>query len=77
MNQKDLYLDEIGKKCEVGDWKLLYLLAKNMEPLVFGELLRELYNAMKKDKNANAETKALPRGESPTEGSVHSKAYLV
>ena len=37
---KDVHLDEIGRRCEVGDWKLLYLLAKNMEPLVFGEFLR-------------------------------------
>ena len=40
MHQKDVHLDEIGRKCEVGDWKLLYLLAKNMEPVVFGEFLR-------------------------------------
>ena len=39
-NPKDVHLDEIGRRCEVGDWKLLYLLAKNMEPLVFGEFLR-------------------------------------
>ncbi len=33
----------------MGDWKLLYLLARNMEPLVFGEFLRELYGVLKKD----------------------------
>ena len=40
LHQKGVHLDEIGKRCEVGDWKLLYLLAKNMEPVVFGEFLR-------------------------------------
>ena len=40
LHQKEVHLDEIGRKCEVGDWKLLYLLAKNMEPVVFGEFLR-------------------------------------
>jgi hypothetical protein len=52
MNQKDIHLDEIGSRCEMGDWKLLYLLAKNMEPLVFGEFLRELFCALK-DRNDN------------------------
>ncbi len=47
MNQPDLHLDEIGRELELGDWKLLYLLAKNMEPVVFCEFLRELHGAMK------------------------------
>lgn len=55
MNQKDLHLDDIGRRCEMGDWKLLYLLAKNMEPLVFGEFLRELHRAFRKaDANDSA-----------------------
>ena len=58
MNQKGLHLDEIGKKCEVGDWKILYLLSKNMEPMVFGEFIRELFNALK-DTNDNAASKPL------------------
>ena len=36
----------MGKHFEVGDWKLLYILSRNMEPLVFGEFLRELHQAM-------------------------------
>jgi hypothetical protein len=47
LNQKDLHLDDIGRVCEFGDWKLLYLLARNMEPLVFGEFLRELHVTLK------------------------------
>lgn len=46
MNQSNLRLEEMGKHFEVGDWKLLYLLSKNMEPVVFGEFLRELYKSM-------------------------------
>ncbi len=37
----------MSKHFELGDWKLLYILSKNMEPLVFGEFLRELYKTMK------------------------------
>ena len=44
--QSNLRLEEMGKHFEVGDWKLLYLLSKNMEPVVFGEFLRELYKSM-------------------------------
>ncbi len=47
MNQSDLHLDDIGNEMEVGDWKLLYLLSKNMEPIVFGEFLRELHTVLK------------------------------
>lgn len=41
MNQP-LDLDGMGKHFEVGDWKLLHILARNMEPLVFGEFMKEL-----------------------------------
>ncbi len=52
INQKGIIVEEIGRKCEMGDWKLLYLLAKNMEPLVFGEFIKELFSAMyKKEKD--------------------------
>ena len=53
LHQSDLPLEEMGRHFELGDWKLLYLLSANMEPLVFGEFIRELYKAMK-DANANA-----------------------
>jgi len=42
MDQQQIPLDEMGDDFEVGDWKLLYLLGRNMEPLVFGEFLREV-----------------------------------
>jgi hypothetical protein len=45
-------VEEIGRYCEMGDWKLLYLIAKNMEPLVFGEFVKELFVYIKvKDAN--------------------------
>jgi hypothetical protein len=53
MNQGDLPLEEISRHFELGDWKLLYILSRNMEPLVFGEFVRELFKAMK-DANDNA-----------------------
>ena len=47
MNQADLPLEEMGRHFELGDWRLLMLLSRNMEPLVFGEFIRELFKAMK------------------------------
>ena len=42
VNQRSVLVEEIGELCEVGDWKLLSLLADNMEPLVFGEFIQQL-----------------------------------
>ena len=59
MNQQDLPLEEMGNHFELGDWKLLYILSRNMEPLVFGEFIKELYKAMK-DANDNAQAAKQP-----------------
>lgn len=34
-------LDLIAKKCNLGDWFLIYHLGRNMEPMVYGEFLKE------------------------------------
>nr|CAJ58681.1 innexin inx1 [Homarus gammarus] len=34
-------LDLIAKKCNLGDWFLIYHLGRNMEPLVYAEFLKE------------------------------------
>ena len=34
-------MGEIHRFLHVGDWKVLYILGLNMEPLVFGELVVE------------------------------------
>ena len=44
VNQRSVLVEEIGELCEVGDWKLLSLLADNMEPLVFGEFIQQLFD---------------------------------
>ena len=54
LHQSDLPLEEMGKHFELGDWKLLYILSRNMEPLVFGEFIRELYKAIKEARGKNA-----------------------
>lgn len=46
-NQHENQLVEIAKECEIGDWKLLSLLAFNMDPMVFGEFLSELFYVLK------------------------------
>jgi hypothetical protein len=53
MNRKDINMDDFGRYFEIGDWKLLYILGTNMEPLVFGEFLQELSRQMK-DTNQNS-----------------------
>lgn len=45
-------MEEVTAKLHLGDWKLLYILGINMEPLVFGELVVELAEQMK-DANHN------------------------
>lgn len=34
-------LDLVAKKCNLGDWFLIYHLGRNMEPMVYGEFLKE------------------------------------
>ncbi|KAK3868927.1 hypothetical protein Pcinc_025727 [Petrolisthes cinctipes] len=34
-------LDLISKKCNLGDWFLIYHLGRNMEPTSYGEFLKE------------------------------------
>lgn len=41
-------VDGITSKCQVGDWFLLYQLAKNMDPIIYKEFLHELSVSMKK-----------------------------
>ena len=52
LNRKDIHLDDLGRHFEIGDWKLLYLLGQNMEPLVFGEFLEQLAKLIR-DQNQN------------------------
>ena len=54
LHQSDLPLEEMGKHFELGDWKLLYILSRNMEPLVFGEFIKELYKTIKEARSKNA-----------------------
>ena len=55
MHQVDTELEEMNSHFELGDWKLLYILSSNMEPLVVTEFLRELKKALRlstKDDNS-------------------------
>jgi len=36
------HIDRISQKCQVGDWFVLYQLGKNMDPLIYRELIQEL-----------------------------------
>jgi len=35
-------IDTISQKCQIGDWFVLYQLGKNMDPLIYRELITEL-----------------------------------
>lgn len=51
--------DNITPYLQVGDWKVLYLLGSNMEPLVFGEVVVEIGEVMKLGKYGPPETTRL------------------
>jgi len=64
MHQVNSDLDEMGTHFELGDWKLLYILSRNMEPLVFGEFLRELKQALRSTKeNVNSSRRSVETKE--------------
>ena len=64
MHQVNSDLDEMGRHFELGDWKLLYILSRNMEPLVFGEFLRELKQALRSTKeNVNSSRRSVETKE--------------
>lgn len=35
-------IDAIAQKCQIGDWFVLYQLGKNMDPLIYRELIQDL-----------------------------------
>jgi len=35
-------VDSIAQKCQIGDWFVLYQLGKNMDPLIYRELISDL-----------------------------------
>lgn len=39
-------LKYIYRKCEIGDWFLIYQISKNVDPMVFTELCRDLNNSL-------------------------------
>merc|ERR1712029_79918 len=63
MHQVDSDLDEMGTHFELGDWKLLYILSRNMEPLVFAEFLRELKQALRSTKEHTSPRSGSPEGD--------------
>jgi len=37
----------MSEKFQYGDWKLMYLLGINMDPVTLGEFLREVYKSLR------------------------------
>lgn len=35
-------IEAIAQKCQIGDWFVLYQLGKNMDPLIYRELIQDL-----------------------------------
>ena len=71
MHQVDTELEEMNSHFELGDWKLLYILSSNMEPLVVTEFLRELKKALRlstKDDSNSTITKSSGRKSADPKG---------
>ena len=49
----------MGKSLQVGDWKLLYILSKNMEALAYEEFLHELSRLHQNNWTSNENKSAL------------------
>lgn len=45
--QNDVYFEEMDQNFQYGDWKLMYLLGINMDPVVLREFLREVYKSLR------------------------------
>lgn len=45
LHRQDEKIESMTKHFEMGDWKLMHILAKNMEPVVFAEFVKELYKS--------------------------------
>lgn len=47
-------IDGISSKLEVGDWWILYMLGRNLEPLVYREVVAELSKKVETNESNNA-----------------------
>ena len=45
--QNNVYFEEMDQNFQYGDWKLMYLLGINMDPVVLREFLREVYKSLR------------------------------
>ena len=58
LHKYDDKIESMSKHFQVGDWKLMHILSKNMEPLVFTEFVKELSRTLK-DKKKDSPTQPL------------------
>ena len=56
----DIDWQGMEKTLQVGDWKLLYILSKNMESMAYEEFLHEFSRLHKKDWQTNDGTEKKP-----------------
>lgn len=47
-------INGISNKLEVGDWWILYMLGRNLEPLVYREVVSELSKKVETNESNNA-----------------------
>ncbi len=59
-------IQDLSEDLEFGDWKLLYVLSKNMEPLVFGEVLVAIHEIMKPERWVRLRKKFNQQAKPPT-----------
>ena len=88
LHRQDDKVESLTKHFEVGDWKLMHLLSKNMEPLVFAEFIRELSKSFSskyrgkdsRHSSSSGESRKLVRDQSPENpkhrGSLEKDVYV-
>ena len=74
-------LDEVGLFCQMGDWRLLHMLARNLEPIVFTEFLMELHAKLRRRSDsdvtlANDEV-AIRKPNAPPEDEANNRQPLM
>ena len=62
LNKNPGHVMAICNRFRLGDWFVLYQLGKNIDPLIFREFIKDLYEQLDyNDKQRDAEMRTLPK----------------
>merc|ERR1712241_1289133 len=54
-------IQAICRKFKLGDWFILYQLGKNIDPMIFREFIKDLYEKLENEKQDGSEMWTLPK----------------